>query len=75
MKRLQEIDTLATIKRITKTDAKHLIEHYGSIENIVLCEDYNDFGEFKGMGQSKIESLLLTFKGNFDPYKKVTVLP
>jgi len=38
---------------------------------VILFEDYNQFGEINKIGPSKIESLLVTFKGNFNPNKKI----
>lgn len=52
--------------RINKNDAKNLMDNYGSIKNIVLCDDYNKFLLIDGVGPSKVESLLNCFKGNFD---------
>ena len=52
--------------RVNKNDAKSLMENYGSIKNIVLCDDYNKFLLIDGIGPSKVESLLNCFKGNFN---------
>jgi len=34
------------------------MENYGSIKDIVLTEDYNDFIKIKGFGKSKVVSLV-----------------
>ena len=52
--------------RINKTDAGNFMENYGTIKDIVLCEDYNKFLLIEGIGMSKVESLINCFKGNFD---------
>ena len=50
-------EILTSIRRITKTDSNNLIEKYGSIKDIILVEDYNEFSKIDGIGPSKVESL------------------
>ena len=45
-------------------DAEKLLLKYGSIKDIVLCENYGEFAEIDKMGKAKIESLAACFKGN-----------
>ena len=64
-------EVLSSIRRITKKDAKNLMENYGSIQRIVECKDYADFIAIDGIGNAKVDSLLQCFKGPFDPNLKI----
>lgn len=64
-------EVISSIRRINKTDAKKLMDTYGSVKKIVECKDYSEFIQIDGIGQSKVESLTSCFRGPFDPDKKI----
>ena len=43
-------EVLSSIRRINKTDAKKLMDSYGSVKSIVNCENYTDFINIDGIG-------------------------
>jgi len=61
----QAIEVLGSIKRVNRTDAKNLLANYGSISNVIQAEDYGEFLNIEGIGQSKIDALNTCFKGSF----------
>jgi DNA excision repair protein ERCC-1 len=61
----QASEVVSSIKRINKTDSKNLLQTYGSIENIIMAENYEEFLNIDGIGQSKIDSLIACFRGKF----------
>jgi ERCC4-type nuclease len=46
----QAVEVLGSIRRINKTDAKNLLANYGSINNVILAEDYGEFMNLDGIG-------------------------
>ena len=62
----QAVDVLGSIRRVSKNDAKRLLYNYGSIKDIIMCEDYDEFINIEGIGQSKIECITTCFRGKFD---------
>ena len=51
-------ESIANIKGMNKLNANALIGNYGSIKDVVLAEDYNEFLHIDGIGKNKIRSLL-----------------
>ena len=58
---------MSSVRRITKRDAKNLIEQKGSIKDLVLTEDFSEFLQIDGIGSSKVDSLISCFRGPFCP--------
>ena len=58
-------ETIANIKGMNKTNAAALVGTYGSIKDIVLADDYNEFLHIDGIGKGRIGSLLQAFRGDF----------
>lgn len=63
----QATEVLSSIRRISKNDSKRLLYKYGSINDIILADDYNEFLNIEGIGSTKVESLLTCFRGDLDP--------
>lgn len=61
----QASDVLSSIKRINKTDAKNLLQNYGSLKSVIEVENYDEFLNIEGIGKSKIEALTHCFRGKF----------
>ena len=47
-------------------DADALLASYGSLQDIILAQDYKSFANISGISDAKIESLTACFKGNLD---------
>ena len=62
----QAVEVLSSIRRINKNDAKHLLANYGSLQKVILSDDYEEFLNIEGIGQSKIEAIATCFRGNFN---------
>mmetsp|Transcript_17877 Transcript_17877/g.17612 ORF Transcript_17877/g.17612 Transcript_17877/m.17612 type:complete len:167 (+) Transcript_17877:99-599(+) len=50
------IDSLTSIKSITKRDAKTLLKNYGSIAEIIKA-DHDEFINHEGIGKTKVDNL------------------
>lgn len=69
----QAIDALASIRKVNKTDAKNLLQCYGSLREVIQAENYEEFLNIDGIGQQKIDTITHCFKGKFHQY--VTTIP
>ena len=56
-------ELLASIKRINVKDSERLLGAYGSLSDVICCDDYNEFMNLENIAQAKIESLSACFKG------------
>ena len=61
----QASEALTNIRRINKTDAKNLLQNYGSLKAVIEADNYEEFLNIDGIGQQKIETLSHCFKGKF----------
>ena len=57
------VDTLASIRRISRRDAESLLSTYGCLNNVICAEDYNEFTHLDGIGKQKVDSFAACFKG------------
>lgn len=57
-------ELLSSIRRITVKDSNRLLSCYGSLNDVICCEDYNEFMNLENIGQAKIDSLTACFKGS-----------
>ena len=57
-------EVLGSVRRLAAKDADALLNSYGSLKDIILAEDYKEFGEINGISDAKIESLTACFKRN-----------
>ena len=57
------IDTMTSVKSITKKDAQNLLKTYGSIAKIIQVKDYKDFLQIDGIGKTKVDCLTQAFRG------------
>mmetsp|Transcript_36783 Transcript_36783/g.35515 ORF Transcript_36783/g.35515 Transcript_36783/m.35515 type:complete len:84 (-) Transcript_36783:62-313(-) len=46
----QATEALSSIRRINKRDAQKLLLNYGSLQDIILHDNYNDFMDIDGIG-------------------------
>ena len=49
--------------KINKSDAERLLDRYGSLNDIIICNDYTKFLEIPGIGQTKVDCMTHAFKG------------
>jgi ERCC4-type nuclease len=65
MQKNNAVETLASIRKVNMTDANNLLSNYGSLQDIILHDNLNDFTYIDGIGNSKLESLKACFLGEF----------
>ncbi|TNV76042.1 hypothetical protein FGO68_gene5996 [Halteria grandinella] len=58
-------EVLSSIRRVNKTDARNLLQTYGSISGVIGVENYEEFLNIEGIGQNKIDSITACFRGRF----------
>ena len=59
-------ESIAQMKGMNKTNALTLMENYGSLKEMVLARDYNEFLDLEGIGPGKVRCLLQMFRGDFN---------
>ncbi len=48
---------------IQKRDAEKLLDRFGSLQEIILLNDYSSLEQIQGIGKTKVERMTHTFKG------------
>ena len=57
-------EALGSVRRLANKDAGELLSNYGSLKNVILCDDYKDFRNITNISDAKVDSLTACFKGN-----------
>ncbi|CDW89863.1 UNKNOWN [Stylonychia lemnae] len=61
-------EALVSIRGLNKNDVNRLLKRYGTVQNVILADDYSRFMELDGIGSLKVDRLTTCFRGKFNHY-------
>ena len=58
-------EAVASIPGITRKDAPSIMDHCGSIKDLILMQNFNDLTDIEGVGPKKVKNLIQVARAHF----------